>query len=80
MYIDGMGRTTNGDNCGQYANTTHVNAQWSLESSGDGYYRLRNRGTGMYLDGMGRTTNGDPAGQYANTTHVNAQWRFVPVQ
>jgi hypothetical protein len=75
-----MGRTNNGDNAGQYANTTHVNAQWSLEAAGDGYYRLRNRGTGMYLDGYGRTTSSSAVSQYANTTHPNAQWRFVPVQ
>ncbi|MBN2610235.1 MAG: T9SS type A sorting domain-containing protein, partial [Bacteroidales bacterium] len=32
LFLDGMGRTGNGDACGQWANTTHVNSQWSLVS------------------------------------------------
>ncbi|UII29533.1 RICIN domain-containing protein [Fulvivirga maritima] len=74
LFLDGMGRTANGEACGQYANTTHVNAQWELVDAGGGYYQLRNRGTGLFLDGMGRTNNGAECGQYANTTHVNSQW------
>ena len=74
LFIDGMGRTANGDACGQYANTTHVNSQWELVGVGSGYYQLRNRGTGLFLDGMGRTTNGADCGQYANTTHQNSHW------
>lgn len=73
LYLDGMGRTTNGEACGQYANTTHVNSQWIREASG-GYERFKNRGTGMYIDGMGRTNNGADCGQWANTTSNNAQW------
>jgi hypothetical protein len=73
LFLDGMGRTVNGDACGQYGNTTHVNAQWEMISTGS-YYQFRNRGTGLLLDGMGRTTNGSDLGQYANTTHVNSQW------
>ena len=73
LYIDGMGRTSNGSELGQYANTTHENAQWIREASG-GYERFKNRGTGLYIDGMGSTNNGANCGQYANTTHVNAQW------
>lgn len=73
LFVDGMGRTSNGSNCSQYANTTHVNAQWLIEDY-NGYKRIKNRGTGLYLDGMGRTSNGSVCGQYANTTHVNAQW------
>lgn len=73
LYLDGMGRTTNGEACGQYANTSHENAQWEMISNGS-YYQLRNRGTGLFLDGMGRTSNGSDVGQWANTTHVNSQW------
>ncbi|HYC87312.1 MAG TPA: RICIN domain-containing protein [Chryseosolibacter sp.] len=73
LFLDGLGRTVNGEACGQYANTTHVNAQWERISLG-GYYQFRNRGTGMLLDGMGRTTNGSDVGQYANTTSYNSQW------
>lgn len=74
LVLDGMGRTVNGDACGQYANSTsHVNAQWEMISTGS-YYQFRNRGTGLFLDGMGRTTNGSDVGQWANTTHANSQW------
>ena len=74
LYLDGMGRTTNGDACGQYANTTHINSHWEMVDVGSGYHQLRNRGTGLYLDGMGRTANGSDCGQYANTTHQNSHW------
>ncbi|WP_062122372.1 RICIN domain-containing protein [Geofilum rubicundum] len=73
LYLDGMGRTTNGADCGQWANTSHVNSQWEVISR-DGYYQLRNVGSGLFIDGMGRTSNGSVAGQWANTTHVNSQW------
>ncbi|MCV9387342.1 RICIN domain-containing protein [Reichenbachiella ulvae] len=74
LYLDGMGRTTNGDPCGQYANTTHVNSQWELIDTGDGYSQLKNRGTGLFLDGMGLTNNGADCGQYADTNHPNSHW------
>ena len=74
LRLDGMGRTTNGDPCGQYANTTHVNAHWEVFDVGSGYVQLRNRGTGLFLDGMGRTTNGADVAQWANTTHQNSHW------
>lgn len=78
LLLDGMGRTSNGSACGQYANTTHVNSQWQLVSQGGNYYQLRNRGTGLVLDGMGLTTNGSDCGQYANTTtHYNSHWEVV---
>jgi pectate lyase len=74
LFLDGMGRTVNGDACGQYGNTSHVNAQWEVIDVGSGYSQLRNVGTGLYLDGMGLTANGSDCGQYANTTHVNSHW------
>ncbi|UII31832.1 pectinesterase family protein [Fulvivirga ulvae] len=74
LLLDGMGRTGNGDACGQYANTTHVNAHWELVDVGSGYYQFVNRGTGMILDGMGSTTNGAVCSQWANTTHRNSHW------
>jgi hypothetical protein len=72
-----LGSTTNGAACGQYANTTSVNAQWEMISTGS-YYQFRNRGTGMLLDGLGSTTNGSDVGQYANTTSNNSQWTVQP--
>lgn len=78
MYLDGMGRTNNGDDVGQWANTTHNNAKWEFVPTGS-YYYLVNRGTGMKLDGYGRTNNGDACAQYSSsTTHYNAQWQLVP--
>ncbi|TCO10691.1 glycoside hydrolase family 11 protein [Natronoflexus pectinivorans] len=73
LFLDGMGRTSDGSDLGQYANTNHQNAQWTREASG-GFERFRNRGTGLYIDGMGRTENGANVGQWANTNHNNAQW------
>lgn len=74
LYLDGMGRTTNGDNCGQYANTAHINSHWAFIETGDGFTQLKNRGTGLFLDGMGRTTNGSACGQWASTNDPNSQW------
>ncbi|HYH02588.1 MAG TPA: RICIN domain-containing protein [Bacillota bacterium] len=75
-YIDGMGRTTNGSNAGQYSSSTSYNQQWVIEAAGN-YIKIRNRATGLYLDGMGRTTNGSTVGQYGNSTSNNQQWQQV---
>jgi endoglucanase len=77
IYIDGMGRTTNGSNCGQWAGGTSNNQKWTLELTGN-YYRLRNVSTGLYLDGMGRTTAGSICGQYAGGTSSNQKWILQP--
>jgi hypothetical protein len=68
-----MGRTTNGANLGQYANTSSSNAQWAEEWSGS-YVKFRNRGTGLYIDGMGYTANGSVCGQWRNSGSYNQQW------
>lgn len=73
LLIDGMGRSSNGANCGQYAASGSNNQQWSVETVGS-YVKLKNRGTGLYLDGMGRTSNGSIAGQWASSTSNNQQW------
>lgn len=73
LYLDGMGRTGDGSDLGQYANTNSENAHWVREAA-NGFERFKNRGTNMYIDGYGRTANGDVIAQHANTTHVNAQW------
>jgi hypothetical protein len=73
LYIDGMGRTSNGSNCGQWSNSSSYNQQWAIVSAGS-YVKLRNRATGLYLDGMGRTTNGSTAGQWSNSSSYNQQW------
>ncbi len=73
LFADGMGRTANGSNLGQYANSTSTNAQWSEEWSGS-YVKLRNRATGLYIDGMGATANGAVCGQWSSSASNNQQW------
>jgi hypothetical protein len=76
LLIDGIGRTTNGDNCGQWSNSGSLAQQWVLETVGS-YVKIKNRYTGLYLDGMGRTTNNSIAGQYSSSTSNNQQWQKV---
>ena len=80
LYLDGMGRTANGANAGQWASSSGShNQQWAVENSGS-YARIKNRATGLYLDGMGRTTNGANAGQWASSSGShNQQWTIEPV-
>jgi hypothetical protein len=73
LFIDGMGRTSNGSNCGQWSVSGSYNQQWVLETAGS-YVKLKNRATGLYLDGMGSTTNGAIAGQWATSSSNNQQW------
>jgi len=76
LYLDGMGRTTNGSNAGQYASSASTNQQWIIENDGN-YVRIKDRATGLYLDGMGRTTNGAILGQYGDTNSTSQQWTIV---
>jgi hypothetical protein len=78
LAVDGMGRTANGSNAGQYALGSATNQQWVIENDGS-YVRIKNRATGLYLDGMGRTANGSAAGQYGDTNATNQQWTVVTV-
>ncbi|HEX7056181.1 MAG TPA: glycosyl hydrolase 53 family protein [Bacilli bacterium] len=74
LYIDGMGRTANGDNVGQWSNSSSYNQQWIIETVGS-YVKIKNRASGLYIDGMGRTTNGDAAGQWSGGGSYNQQWQ-----
>ncbi|MGG6312355.1 RICIN domain-containing protein [Paenibacillus macerans] len=76
LYIDGMGRTTNGSNAGQWSNGSSTNQQWIEEADGN-YLRFKNVATGLYLDGMGRTENGSIVGQWEDSTSTNQQWSIV---
>jgi Alpha-L-arabinofuranosidase len=76
LLVDGMGRTNNGDNCGQWSNSGSLDQQWVLETVGS-YVKIKNRNTGLYLDGMGRTTNGSIVGQWSSSTSYNQQWQQV---
>jgi hypothetical protein len=78
MCIDGMARTTNGSNAGQWSSNTSNNQQWVIENTGS-YVRIKNRTTGLYLDGMGRTTNGAIVGQWTDSSSNNQQWTMETV-
>jgi hypothetical protein len=73
LYVDGLGRTSNGSNLGQYANTNSQNAHWAEEWSGS-YVKFRNRSTNLYIDGMNRTANGSACGQWSSSSSYNQQW------
>ena len=76
LLIDGMNRTTDGSNAGQWSNSGSSAQQWTLETAGS-YVKIKNRATGKYIDGMGRTTNGSIAGQYSSSSSNNQQWLQV---
>lgn len=76
LYLDGMGRTANGANCGQYSGGSSYNQQWQVITSGS-YVKFKNRSTGLFLDGMGRTTNGSITGQWSESSSYNQQWLQV---
>ncbi|WP_171056404.1 cellulase family glycosylhydrolase [Paenibacillus sinopodophylli] len=73
LYIDGIGRTTNGSNVGQWSTSTSSNQRWTIESYGS-YYKIKNVATGLYMDGMGLTTSGSIVGQWSNSTSSNQRW------
>lgn len=74
LLIDGMGRTSAGSACGQYASSGSWNQMWTLETSG-AYVYIKNRNTGLYIDGRGNSTNGAYAGQWSSSTSNNLQWQ-----
>jgi hypothetical protein len=73
LYIDGMGRSSNGSNAGQYSGGSSNNQKWTMETSGNNV-KFKNVATGIYLDGMGRTSNGSLVGQYSGGSSSNQQW------
>jgi endoglucanase len=76
LLMDGMYRSSNGSNAGQYSNSGSDAQKWVLETAGS-YVKIKNRATGLYLDGMGRTTNGSVCGQYSSSSSNNQQWLQV---
>jgi len=73
LLIDGMGSTSAGSHCGQYASSGSTNQNWTFETSGSNVY-IKNRATGLYIDGRGVSTNGAYAGQWTSSTSTNLQW------
>ncbi|UUZ80395.1 cellulase family glycosylhydrolase [Paenibacillus sp. P26] len=76
MFIDGMGRTADGSNAGQWSSSS-TNQQWVMEFYGS-YYKIKNAATGLYLDGMYRTTAGSICAQWSSSTSWNQQWVLEP--
>ncbi|UUZ93491.1 cellulase family glycosylhydrolase [Paenibacillus sp. P25] len=77
MFIDGMGRTADGSNAGQWSSSSSTNQQWVMEFYGS-YYKIKNAATGLYLDGMYRTTAGSICAQWSSSTSWNQQWVLEP--
>ena len=73
LYLDGMGRTADGSNAGQYGGSSGDNQQWAMEGAGS-YVKIKNRATGLYLDGCGRTADGSICAQYGSSSSSNQQW------
>lgn len=74
LLIDGMGRTTAGSTCSQWASSGSWNQMWILETSG-AYVYIKNRNTGLYIDGRGNSTNGSYVGQWSSVVSNNLQWQ-----
>jgi hypothetical protein len=72
LYIDGMGRSSNGSNAGQWSGSGSNAQKWTMETSGSNV-KFKNVATGLYLDGMGRTSNGSIVGQWSSSG-INQQW------
>ncbi|SCY90888.1 Por secretion system C-terminal sorting domain-containing protein [Flavobacterium anhuiense] len=73
MLIDGMSRTTNGSNAGQWNYSGSSAQQWSLEYNGS-EVMIKNRATGLYIDGMSRTANPSIAGQWNYSGSEAQKW------
>ncbi|QJB31927.1 cellulase family glycosylhydrolase [Chitinophaga oryzae] len=74
LLADGMYRSANGANTGQWSYSGSDAQQWTVEAA-DGYVRLKNRATGLYLDGLGRTADGSVAGLWSFSSSYNQQWK-----
>jgi len=77
MYLDGMGRTSNGSDAGQWRSSSSYNQQWRLEHVTGNYYKIVNRATNLCLDSMGRTDDHSILGQWESSSHYNQQWELI---
>ncbi len=75
--LDNMGRTTNGSDVAQWADSTSNNQRWVLSYVSSNIVKLQCVTGGLYLDGMGRTTDGSICGQYAGGSSTNQQWTII---
>ncbi len=76
LYVDGMGRTSNGSTAGQQASSgSSDNQQWIVQNVGN-YVRIKNRATGLDLDSV-NTSNGATIVQDSDSTSTNQQWTVL---
>jgi hypothetical protein len=73
LFIDGMGRSSNGSDAGQWSSSSSNNQKWTMEPSGSNV-KFKNVATGLYLDGMGRSSNGSLVGQWGGSSSWNQLW------
>ncbi|MCD9576253.1 RICIN domain-containing protein [Flavobacterium soyae] len=73
LLMDGMSRTTQGSNAGQWNYSGSSAQQWSLEYSGN-EVMIKNRATGLYIDGMSRIANPSVAGQWGYSGSEAQKW------
>ena len=78
LFLDSIGRTTDGSVCGVWAGGGSNNQQWTIQDLGTGYYRIVNRANGKALDTGGLTATGSDLQFWYVNGSTNQQWSFVP--
>lgn len=76
-YLDSMAHTADGSTVSQWDSSTSQNQQWTLQSVGNGYYKIVNRANGKCLDTGGATNDGGIMKFWASGSSFNQQWQFV---
>lgn len=75
LYVDGMGRTSNGSTAGQQASSSSDNQQWIVQNDGN-YVRVKNRATGLDLDSV-NNSSGTAIVQDGDSAGTNQQWSVL---
>lgn len=74
------GNSADGTNILQYSYCSYPNQKWYLESTGDGYYVLKNAATGKVADVSGNSMNsGANIHQWYYNGGYNQQWKIESV-
>jgi hypothetical protein len=79
LMLDSIGRTTNGSNCGQWADNPSYNQQWLLSYISTSVVKLECQTGQIYLDGVGRTPSGSILGLWGSNASNNQSWTLVDV-
>ena len=78
LYLDGLGRNTNGSVVSQWGSSSSNNQKWVIASLVGHFFKLQNVATGLYLDTGGNTANGSTVQQWGSSSSWNQQWSFTP--